>query len=101
MTKKIQPLILRTYHAAASLRQATDRQVKTALKLLADSLEAGSGALLRANAKDLARQDADNPRNDRLRLNDQRIKGIAAGIRKVSRLPDPTNKRLGSRVLSN
>jgi glutamate-5-semialdehyde dehydrogenase len=101
MTKKIQPLILRTYHAAASLRRATDRQVKTALKLLADSLETGSGALLRANAKDLARQDADNPRNDRLRLNDQRIKGIAAGIRKVSRLPDPTNKLLGSRVLSN
>jgi glutamate-5-semialdehyde dehydrogenase len=101
ITKKIQPLILRTYHAAASLRQATDRQVKTALKLLAESLETGSGALLRANAKDLSRQDADNPRNDRLRLNDQRIKGIAAGIRKVSRLPDPTNKLLDSRVLSN
>ena len=56
---------------------------------------------MRANAKDLARQDADNPRNDRLRLNDQRIKEIAAGIRKVSRLPDPTNKLLDSRVLSN
>jgi glutamate-5-semialdehyde dehydrogenase len=101
MTKTIQPLILRTYKAAASLRKVGDKQVKQALKLLADSLEVSHGALLRANAKDLERQKPDNPRNDRLLLNEQRIREIAGSIRKISRLPDPSNKLLASRRLPN
>jgi glutamate-5-semialdehyde dehydrogenase len=102
MVKKIQPLILRTHVAAASLRRASGRQVQTALKHLASLLESsGRAGLLRANAKDLSRQDPDNPRWDRLMLDEQRIRGIAASIRKVSRLPDPSGKLLESRVLAN
>src|ERR1700754_3910579 len=92
--KTIQPLILKTYKAAVELRRATDSQIKAALRLMAIELEAQPAALLRANAKDLARQEPDNPRNDRLLLNDQRIRGIAQSIRKVSRLPDPSGKLL-------
>ena len=101
MAKKIQLLILRTHAAAVSLRGASGRQVQAALKLLASLLESGQAGLLRANAKDLGRQDADNPRNDRLMLDKQRIRAIAASIRKVSRLPDPSGKLLDSRVLPN
>ena len=99
--KSIKPLILKTYKAAVELRRATDRQVKTALLLLADELEAQSGLLLTANARDLGRQDPDNPRNDRLLLNEQRIRAIAKSIRKVSRLPDPSGKLLEKRTLPN
>jgi glutamate-5-semialdehyde dehydrogenase len=99
--KSIKPLILKTYKAAVELRRATDRQVKTALLLLADELEAQSGLLLTANARDLGRQDKDNPRNDRLLLNEQRIRAIAKSIRKVSRLPDPSGKLLEKRTLPN
>ena len=99
--KSIKPLILKTYKAAVELRRATDRQVKTALQLLADELEAQSGLLLAANARDLGRQDKDNPRNDRLLLNEQRIRAIAKSIRKVSRLPDPSGKLLEKRTLPN
>ncbi len=99
--KSIQPLILRTYKAAADLRRASDRQIKGALKTLADSLEAQRAVLLRANAKDLKRQDPSNPRNDRLMLNDDRIKSIAKGIRQVRRLPDPSGKLLEKRTLYN
>ncbi|HEY4061635.1 MAG TPA: glutamate-5-semialdehyde dehydrogenase [Puia sp.] len=101
MTKKIQPLIRKTHKAAIDLRSAGDRQVKAALNRLADSLEAQSGILLRANAKDLGRQDPSNPRNDRLMLNEERIRGIARSIRRVSRLPDPSGKLLEKRTLSN
>jgi len=94
-------LILKTYKAAVELRRASDRQVKTALQLLAAELEAQSGLLLRANARDLGRQDPDNPRNDRLLLNEQRIRAIAKSIRKVSRLPDPSGKLLDKRTLAN
>jgi glutamate-5-semialdehyde dehydrogenase len=70
MAKKIQSLIQRTHKAAAALRRASDRQVKMALKELAALLVSQQAALLRANAKDLERQDPDNPRNDRLLLNE-------------------------------
>ena len=99
--KSIKPLILKTYKAAVELRRCTDRQVKTALNLLAAELEAQSGLLLKANARDLERQDPGNPRNDRLLLNEQRIGAIAKSIRKVSRLPDPSGKLLEKRTLPN
>jgi len=101
MTKQIQPLIIRTYKAAAALRRASDRQVKIVLKELATLLESQQAGVLRANAKDLGRQAPDDPRRDRLMLNEQRINAIARSIRKVSRLPDPSGKLLDSRVLAN
>ena len=97
----IEPLIIKTYKAAIELRRASDRQVKAALQLLAAELEKNSRLLLKANAQDLARQEPDNPRNDRLMLNEQRIKAIAGSIRKVSRLPDPSGRLLEQRTLSN
>ncbi|HEY4208616.1 MAG TPA: glutamate-5-semialdehyde dehydrogenase [Puia sp.] len=98
---KIETLIKKTYTASASLRSAEEKNIKRALKILADSLVTEMKALLNANGKDLARQEPGNPRNDRLRLNEQRIRGIAASIRKVSRLPDPTGKLLDKRKLAN
>src|SRR5260370_24908597 len=98
---KVESLIKRTHKAAISLRSAEERQIKAVLRMLADSLEGQTAALLRANAKDLARQEPGNPRNDRLLLNEQRIRGIAASIRKVGRLPYPTGRRLDKRKLPN
>ena len=62
------------------MRQAGDRQVKMALKELAGLLVSHQSALLRANARDLARQDPDNPRNDRLLLDSARIGAIAGSL---------------------
>jgi len=98
---KIEPLIRKTHRAAVELRRASDKQVKSALQLLAKSLEQESAVVLKANAKDVARQDAGNPRTDRLLLNEKRIRAIAQSIRKVSRLPDPSGKLLDSRTLGN
>lgn len=97
----IEPLIRKTCKAAVSLRKASDKQIKGVLQSLATALEAKSATLLRANKKDLALQGPDNPRNDRLLLNGQRIKNIAASIRKVRQLPDPTGKILEERTLPN
>ena len=99
--QKIQGLLRKTHRAAAELRSAGEGQVKQALLLLAAALETESGALLRANARDMARQDPDNPRNDRLMLNEQRVKAIAKSIRKISRLPDPAGKLLERKTLKN
>src|SRR5258708_38764829 len=97
----IEPLIRRTHKAAADLRRASDRQIKAALKMLADSLEAQKAVLLRANAQDLERQHPGNPRNDRLMLNEDRIRSIASRIRKIERLPDPSGKGLEKRIFNS
>jgi glutamate-5-semialdehyde dehydrogenase len=98
---KVELQIKKTYTASVSLRSAAEKNIKLVLKTLADSLDAEMKALLKANAKDLSRQEPGNPRNDRLMLNAQRIRSIAASIRKVSRLPDPTGKLLDKRKLAN
>ena len=99
--KSIEPLIIKTYKAGVFLRRASEQQVKGTLRTLADLLEQQSAALLRANKKDLGRQEPGNPRNDRLLLNEQRIRGIAQSIRKIVRLPDPAGKLLEQRTLPN
>ncbi len=94
--QSIEPLIIKTYKAAIELRLMPDKTIKDALKTLATLLEKNTAALLKANAKDLARQEPDNPRNDRLMLNEQRIKSIANSIRAVSKLPNPSGKKLAT-----
>jgi len=97
----IEQMIKRVHGGAVGLRSAGSGQVKAALKALAGLLETSAGPLLRANALDLARQPAGDPRRDRLLLTDERISAIAASIRKVSRLRDPSGRVLERRVLGN
>lgn len=94
-------LLQKTHKASTSIQRASDEQIKNILFNLADELIASRASLLEANAKDLAKQSPDNPRNDRLMLNEQRIKSIAESIRKVANLPDPTGKVLEKRTLQN
>jgi glutamate-5-semialdehyde dehydrogenase len=94
-------LIKKAYTAAPALRAADDRQLKKTLLMIADELEKQQTTILKANQKDVAKQDAANPRTDRLMLNEERIKAIANSIRKVSRLPNPSNKILERKKLKN
>lgn len=93
--------IKKAYEAAPGLRAMNDKQLKQILLMLADELEKQQGAILKANRADVAKQDAANPRTDRLRLDEKRIKAIAQSIRKVSRLPNPSGKVLEKRKLKN
>lgn len=95
------PLIIKTYKASVRLRSIEDALIKKTLLALAEALEESTASLLQANAKDLSKQEPDNPRNDRLMLNDQRIKNIANSIRNISNLPNPCGKLLEKRTLAN
>ena len=99
--QSIEPLIISTYKAAVSLRNRSDAQIKKTLHDLAHALETNAGIILKANRKDIAKQDVHDPRVDRLMLNEQRIKNIAGSIQKVSRLPNPANRILEKRKLYN
>lgn len=97
----ILPQIIKTQKAAASLRNCSDAQLRKTLVRMAELLEANRSALIRANKKDVAKQDAEDPRTDRLLLNEQRIAGIAHAMRQISKLPNPGGKVLEKRKLPN
>ena len=99
--KSVLPLIIKTRNAAGSLQQLSNGQMQQLLRSLSDELLKQADALIKANQKDLSKQAPDNPKNDRLLLNEQRIKGIAASIKKVAKLPDPTGIILAKRTLPN
>lgn len=99
--ESVEQLIIKTYKAAASLRNADDKQIITLLNMLADAIEENTALILQANAKDIARQDVDDPKTDRLRLTDNRISGIANSIRTISTLPNPCYQQLEQRTLYN
>ncbi len=69
----ILPLIIKTHKASTTLQHPTDAQLKKMLNALAAELIINTKQLIKENAKDLAKKDADDPRNDRLLLNEQRI----------------------------
>lgn len=93
--------IIKTQQASFLLQSATDKQIKKTLNDLSKALLQHSVTILRANAKDVAKQDPANPRTDRLLLTTARIKAISNSIKNVSKLPMPGDKTLQKRVLKN
>ncbi|WP_124039343.1 glutamate-5-semialdehyde dehydrogenase [Neoactinobaculum massilliense] len=81
--------------AARILALAGASQKNTALECMARALDTHRGDILAANAEDVARaREAGTPDAivDRLTLTDQRIDGMAAGLRTVAGLPDPVGE---------
>jgi glutamate-5-semialdehyde dehydrogenase len=76
--------------AAAVLAVAETAQKNAALKVAAQTVRREAGAILAANAQDLAAARAlPAARLDRLRLDAARVEAIAASIEAVMALPDP------------
>ncbi|NCU20194.1 gamma-glutamyl-phosphate reductase, partial [Candidatus Falkowbacteria bacterium] len=78
--------------AATDLAFAPASQRARALELAADVVEMKRGAIMSANARDLAygRDKGLSPAMmDRLMLDEARIAGIVAGLRAVAAQPDP------------
>jgi len=74
---------------------AADSTAKdAALNAMADELVASETEILAANAEDLeaARGHISEVMLDRLRLNGDRVRGMADGIRQVAALPDPVGR---------
>jgi glutamate-5-semialdehyde dehydrogenase len=90
--------------AARELATLSTETKNSALHAAADNLLRDAGAILHANAEDLAAAKAAGTPEamlDRLALNPNRIDGIAAGLRQVAGLPDPIGEVLRGRTLPN
>lgn len=87
--------------ASRSLTLINKEKTNEVLIALASEVEAQSADILAANAKDLAKKDPKDPTYDRLKLTEERLKGIADGIRDVAKLPSPIGRTIDERVRPN
>ncbi|HIT25538.1 MAG TPA: glutamate-5-semialdehyde dehydrogenase [Candidatus Enterenecus avicola] len=91
-----QELLRRAKGAKKQVAGAATEEKNQALLCMADRLEAHMDDILAANAQDVERaQGVIAPvMVDRLLLNPQRIRDMAAGMREVAQLPDPVGRVL-------
>ncbi len=95
------PIFNQVREASRTLAFQSVETINEVLNRLADRVEASIADILTENSKDLARMDAANPKYDRLKLTEARIRGIADGIRNVALLPSPTGRVLGETIRPN
>jgi glutamate-5-semialdehyde dehydrogenase len=75
--------------ASRKLSLLSGEKINDALLALAHAAENDIPSILEANRKDLDRMPVSDPRYDRLKLTEQRVRDIAADIRNVASLPSP------------
>ncbi len=94
--KTTREILLAARKASAAVRTADTKQKNAALLAMADRLLAGSGAILAANARDMeaAKDRISGVMLDRLALTEDRLAGMAEGLRQVAALPDPVGQVL-------
>lgn len=87
--------------ASRKLSLLTEQKISDALLALADAAEKDISSILEANKKDLDRMPESDPKYDRLKLTEQRIRDIAADIRNVAALPSPLGITLEERKVKS
>jgi glutamate-5-semialdehyde dehydrogenase len=87
--------------AAAKMTRLKDEDIKKALQGIADALLANIDDILKENIRDLERMDPEDPKYDRLKLTEDRIKGMAGDVINVMNLPSPLGTILEERTLPN
>jgi glutamate-5-semialdehyde dehydrogenase len=98
---QIQEALSKMRGAASALNRKSIGEVNTCLLRLAELVEANVEPLLTANQLDLQRMSPENPKYDRLLLNQDRLFAIADDLRKVAELPSPLGQALEARTLAN
>ncbi len=100
METSIIPSLISARKASRKLSALTDQQRNSLLIKVADAIEANMAEIIDANRRDLARMNPDDPKYDRLKLTEERLKGIASDTRNVASLPSPLIE-IERRVLPN
>ncbi|HEX7367564.1 MAG TPA: gamma-glutamyl-phosphate reductase, partial [Pelobium sp.] len=99
--ENIQHLLIDASNATSEIRILSAEKKQQVLNTLADELLANTSNIIAENLKDLNRMDDADPKKDRLLLNSERIEGLAASVREVSQLEDPTGKVILERTMDN
>lgn len=90
--------------ASRQLARLTTAEKNACLLAMAGALEVNAPAIRTANEQDMiagAAMGLSTAMLDRLKLDDKRIAGMAAGLREVAALPDPVGRILDERTRPN
>lgn len=87
--------------ASRKLGLLPEEKINQVLHALALKAEENTPAILAANKNDLERMPESDPKYDRLKLTEQRIRDIAKDLRNVATLPSPLGLSLEQRSLQN
>ena len=98
-----QELLIKAKAAKAALGPVSTEKINEALLSMADALIENTDDILAKNCEDIekARGTVSDVMIDRLSLSEERIKGMAQGIREVAALPSPVGKVLSSHTAPN
>lgn len=97
----IDDLLQKAKDASFELLLIDEEKINNVLLALADATESNLHEILEANRADLNQMDPNDPKYDRLLLNQQRIEGIAADIRSVANLNYPLNRIIEEDIRPN
>ncbi|PZU29190.1 MAG: glutamate-5-semialdehyde dehydrogenase [Microbacterium sp.] len=90
--------------ASRSVGLLSDGVKSEALRAIATAIDGAAADIVAANAEDLRRGEEtglSTGLRDRLRLDDARVRALAAAVRDVADLPDPVGRVLDERTLPN
>ena len=99
--QSITPQLQATHAASAHLRKASSVSKSLFLNDLAQRLLQNIPYILTENQKDVNLMEVDNPKLDRLVLNEKRIKDLANSLLDVDKLTDPNNQLISEKTLPN
>ncbi len=94
-------LLEATSKASIITKNITSEDKKNILSRLAELLVKNQQEIIQENKKDLDKMNDNNPKKDRLLLNEARIKDLANSLFDVLKLEDPTNKILLENKMDN
>lgn len=98
---KYRPFFEKAVVASRELNILKKETITHALLEVADALVRNTDLILEANKKDLDLMDPEDPKYDRLKLTQDRIRGIAADMVKVANLDSPTGQLIDAHVAEN
>jgi glutamate-5-semialdehyde dehydrogenase len=104
LTEEMTALAKRARLASRRLASLPADDKNNCLLAMADAIEANAAAIRQANTKDMeagAAAGLAKPMLDRLLLDDERIAGMANGLREVAALPDPVGRLIEERTRPN
>ena len=101
MTTNLNKTFAAVQAASRELALLSDEKINQILNAVADAAISETSLILAENEKDLARMDVKDPKYDRLKLTEERLKSIATDIRNVATLPSPLGRILKETIRPN
>ena len=98
---QLEPTFAAVRAASTRLSAFSTEDINRLLRAIADAVESQADYILSENRKDLERMSPENPKYDRLKLTEARLKDMAEGVRHVAGLPTPLGRTLKETIRPN